>query len=139
MKSSAQRRQAFSLVELLVVVAVMGIMSGLIIAAITNAAQESRMVMARQQQVVLQEALNAWIAAQSTGGNSLIDVRQAYNGAGDKLAMLQEYLQASTYQHFQDYSSGGQVKTDAMDKAGVYLQFSTWPDDGYPSVEMFNQ
>jgi prepilin-type N-terminal cleavage/methylation domain-containing protein len=99
-------RHAFSLIEVLIVVAVIGIMGALIITSITNAASDSRMVLARQQQAVLQNALNAWISAATSGTGSLAEAQSAYNAAGDKLSLVQDYLQAGTYEHFREYSSG---------------------------------
>lgn len=131
--------RGFSLVEMLLVVAVIGILSTLIIAAITGAAKDSRIVIARQQQAALQEALNAWIAAASSGTNSLASARAAYSNASstkDKLALLQPYLQASTYEHFTNYSSGTSVSSEALQRIGASLQFSAWGSTNYPSVEM---
>lgn len=126
----------FSLVELLIVITVVGILAALIITSITNAAGDSRIVLARQQQAVLQNALNAWIAANSSGTSSLNQARTAYNAAGDKLALLQDYLQAGTYDHFQQFSSGTTIRTEAMQRAGVSVAFTSWPSGGYPRVEM---
>ena len=129
----------FSLVEVLVVVTVIGILSTLIVSSITGAARDSRMVVARQQQAVLQEALNSWIAAASSGTNSLSAARSAYAAASTasaKLALLQPYLQASTYEHFANYSSGTAISSEALQRVGASLQFSTWSATNYPSVDM---
>jgi prepilin-type N-terminal cleavage/methylation domain-containing protein len=130
---------AFSLVELLVAMAIIGVMSALVITSITNVSRDSKLVTARQQQVVLQEALNAWLAAAASGTNSLANARTAYQGAGTasaKLALLRNYLQSGTYDEFVAHSSSSQIKTDAMNGAGAYLQFSAWNTTNYPSVEM---
>lgn len=132
--------RAFTLVELLVVIAVIGIMGALILASVTNAAQDSRTVIARQQQVVLQEALNAWIASSSSGTNSLQDARSAYTSASTamaRLALLQPYLHSQTYSHFTSFSTTNQVRSEAMQRAGLYLTFSAWSSaTNYPVVEM---
>ncbi len=127
---------AFSLIEMLLVIAVIGIMGALILTAVTNATQDSRVVVARQQQAVLQNALNAWIAANSTGTNSLADAQAAYTAAGDKLSLLQNYLQVGTYEHFLENSTGDTIQTDAMKKAGLSVTFSAWSGAGYPAVEL---
>ena len=135
-RKRAWRTKAFSLIELLIVIAVIGIIGSLVLTSVTNAARDSNMVIARQQQVVLQEALNAWIIANSSGNVGLESTRQAYN-AGNKLALLQGFLQKSTYDHFVPYSSGNSVGSDAMEKAGVSLQFSSWNSLAeYPAVNM---
>lgn len=133
------RQHGFSLVEMLVTIAVIGILTGLVITSISNAAGDARLVTARQQQAVLQGALNNWIAASASGTNSLTTVLTAYgnaSGAAGKLALLQNYLQAGTYSEFTANSSGNKVQTDAMKKAGVHLEFSEWTTADYPMVEM---
>lgn len=140
MTTTAPTEGAFSLIELLITMAVIGVMSALIIAAITNASRDSSHVIARQQQVVLQEALNAWISANTSGTNTITRARTAYSAASDKLALVRDYLQASTYDHLDDNTTAAnQIKSSAMNKAGVYLSFSEWNATNYPSVEMFQQ
>jgi len=56
---------AFSLVELLVVIAIIAIMASIVISAFSNAAADSRLVLVRQQQAVVQEAVNSWLAYRS--------------------------------------------------------------------------
>ncbi len=132
-------RPGFTLIELLLVIAIIGIMSALVISAIGNAAQDSRNVIARQQQVVIQEALNAWISSSSSGTNGLRAARTAYAGAGThtaKLTLIQNYLGADTYGHFMDFSSGDTLRSDAMTKIGATLEFSGWTTSNYPSVEL---
>jgi len=129
-------RHAFSLIEVLIVIAVIGIMGALIITSITNAASDSRMVLARQQQAVLQNALNAWISAATSGTGSLAEAQNAYNAAGDKLSLVQDYLQAGTYEHFREYSSGGTIRSEAMQRAGISVSFTSWPAGGYPMVTL---
>lgn len=129
----------FSLLELLVVITVIGIIASLVISSVSGAAQDSRMVIARQQQAVLQNALNAWITANSTGGKDLGDAMESYTGAANataKLGLLANYLQAGSYDHFVTYSTASQIRSDAMQKAGVYLEFSAWTTDSYPSVQL---
>lgn len=134
-----KNQKGFSLVEMLVTIAVIGVLTGLVITSISNASGDARMVTARQQQAVLQGALNNWIAASSTGTNSLTTVLTTYgnaSGASGKLALLQNYLQAGTYAEFTANSVSNRVQTDAMKKAGVYLEFSAWTTANYPMVEM---
>ena len=68
----------FTLIELLLVIAIIGVMSTLIITTVSNAAADARRTLAYQQQVTLQDALNAWIAANSSGTNTLSNARAAY-------------------------------------------------------------
>lgn len=129
----------FSLVELLLSVAIIGIMSALIISSVSNAARDSRTVIARQQQVVLQQALNAWISAASSGTNSMASTQTAYGNAATataKLALLRDYLQDSTYDQFIDNSTSSQIRSEALVNIGAYLQFSAWNATNYPTVQM---
>ncbi|MDX2079767.1 MAG: type II secretion system protein [Terrimicrobiaceae bacterium] len=134
-------RCGFTLIEMLLAIAIIGIMSALILASISNAAADSREVLSRQQQVVLQEALGAWIAANTSGTNSLASARTRYTAATTqtaKLALLQEYLHPQTYSHFADsnYTTSSQIRTDAMSKAGRYVQFTAWTTTNTPTVEL---
>lgn len=138
-RSKSRLIDGFTLIELLVVIAVIGVMSALILSAIGNAAQDSRRVIARQQQVVLQEALNSWIANQAINSNGLATARTAYNAAssaGAKLTLLRAYLSADSYSHFTNFSTSTAIKSDALARAGQYLTFSTWTTNNYPTVEM---
>jgi|TARA_B110001454_G_C12686425_1_gene420370 prepilin-type N-terminal cleavage/methylation domain-containing protein len=69
-KPGSLSAKAFSLVELLLVLAIISIMAALVINSFSNAAQDSRNVMARQQQATLQSAINNWISGQVGGFES---------------------------------------------------------------------
>ena len=130
-------KKAFSLVELLIVIAVIGIMSALILTSINNAAQDSRLAIARQQQVVLQAALNTWI--NSPTNTTLADAKLAYNNEATSVAKLQlvrEYLQNDTFEQFNANSANEQIRSSVMIKAGVHLTFSAWSATNTPTVNM---
>lgn len=137
---NGKSEKAFTLIEMLLVVAIIGVMSSLIIAAITNSAADARLVMARQQQAVVQEALNAWISAQSVGTQGIQSAKTLYaaqSNALAKLGMLSNYLDAGTYEHFtNNTTNAATVQSDAMAKIGVSLTFSAWSTNSYPRVNM---
>jgi prepilin-type N-terminal cleavage/methylation domain-containing protein len=137
---------AFSLVELLLVIAIIAIMASLVIAAFSNASADSRLVIARQQQAVVQEAVNSWVAYNSSGkksdgtARSLASARSDYNAATtglDRLALVQAYLDSATYSHLvANTSNVDRVRSDAMVKSGQYLQITDWPSGSYPKVNL---
>jgi len=134
----------FTLVELLIVISVIGIMSALIVTSIVNASADSRLVVARQQQVVLQQALGAWIAAESSGRASIESVRTNYNGPGGartsraRLDLFStNYLLPSTVAQFNNNTTNNaELRTEAMVRANVYVQLTTWGTNDYPTVNM---
>jgi prepilin-type N-terminal cleavage/methylation domain-containing protein len=133
------RPRAFSLVELLVVLAVIGILAAIVISNMSNAAHDSRRIIARQQQVVIQSAINNWVA-QSCTTSSLSAVRTSYNNAADALARLglvQAYLDADTYTHFTGNTTDStKIQSDAMKRAGKWIELPAWASDSYPQVDL---
>jgi len=132
--------KGFTLIEMLLVVAIIGIMSALIISAISNASQDSRAVLARQQQALVQQSLNAWISRMSSGTNSIANARTMYNAATTaqaKFVLIQNYLDQNTYEHFiANTTDAAKLQSEAMVQTGVYLQFSSWATNSYPRVNM---
>jgi len=131
---------AFSLVELLVVIAIIAIMASIVISAFSNAAADSRLVLVRQQQAVVQEAVNSWLAYRSAAPRSLSSARTEYNAATTglaRLALVRSYLDDATYAHLvANTSNADQVRSDAMIKSGEYLQITDWPSGSYPKVNL---
>lgn len=131
--------KAFTMVEMLIVIAVIGIMSALVISSFSNAAQDSRRVVARQQQAAVQNAVNAWVASTSSR-TSLFDARTTYNGnttGEDKLDQIKRYLDDSTYQHFKDNTSdNNQIQSAALKKTSQYISLGPWIAGSYPKVAL---
>jgi len=126
----------FSLVEVLVVVAVLGVLATLLIPYISHTRESAQEAVARQQQAELQTALGNWIAATAAQPGGLAAARNTYNSAGTKLELLQNYLQAGTYAALT--GTGTKVTSAALTSAGASLQFSSWPVGGSPSVTWAN-
>jgi len=134
------RQGAFTMVELLIVIAVIGIMSALVISAFTGAAQDARRVIARQQQAAVQSAVNAWINSESAKpGVGLAGARTTYNNAENakaKLTLVRTYLDDSTFDHLNSNSESTKIKSEALKKTGQYLAIENWADASYPKVEL---
>jgi prepilin-type N-terminal cleavage/methylation domain-containing protein len=137
---SNQTKSGFTLVELLIVIAIIAIMASIVISAFSNAAADSREVLARQQQAVVQEAVSSWLTHRSASPRSLASARAEYNAAADGLARLelvQSYLDEATYAHLAaNTSDREQVRSDAMIKTSHYLQITDWADGSYPKVNL---
>ncbi len=123
-----------SLIELLVVVAIVAILSALLVPNIGPMRGATSTQIARQQQAELQTALGAWIAAESAKPGGLAAARAAY-GSGS-LDLLANYLQPATYANLS--GSGSAVTSEALNEAGASLQFSAWGSGG-PSVNWVAQ
>jgi prepilin-type N-terminal cleavage/methylation domain-containing protein len=136
---SESRPRAFTLVEVLIVIAVIGIMSALVISAFSNAAQDTRRVLARQQQAAVQNAVNAWVNSVSQT-QGLGQARNLYNLAATsrgRLQLVQAYLDEATLSHFLSNTTvNNEVKSAALAKTGQYLFLDTWVANSYPKVEL---
>jgi prepilin-type N-terminal cleavage/methylation domain-containing protein len=129
----------FSLVELLVVVAVLGIMAALLLPYFSPMQGMASQQIARQQQAELQTALGNWVVAQSSGPGGLAAARATYSGqSGAKLQLLQNYLQPATYATLS--GTGDRVTSSALSGANAYLQFSSWSTAAQqPILQWINQ
>lgn len=124
---------AFSLVELLVVIAVIGILSGLTITQIRGGSQQAQVAVARQQQMEMQTALDAWIVARSSGPSGLAGAQAAYSAdAAAMLSTLSPYLRDPGIFTI----SGGGLSSTALAGIGKTLQFSAWGNSSSPMVSM---
>ncbi|MCG8601435.1 MAG: type II secretion system GspH family protein [Verrucomicrobiales bacterium] len=132
---------AFSMIEMLIVIAVIGIMSALVISAFSNAAEDTRRVIARQQQAAVQSAVNAWVNSVSQE-HGLAEARRRYNLAGSSKGRLQlvgAYLDESSLNHFLSPSNtvnANEVRSAALRKLGQHLSLNTWSAASYPKVEI---
>jgi prepilin-type N-terminal cleavage/methylation domain-containing protein len=125
-------QNGLSLVELLIVIAIIAILATLVIPNISSIRGATSEAVARQQQAELQTALSSWVSAASAGPGGLAAARTAYNSAGSKLGLLQKYLQPATFAALS--GSGSSVSSAALNEAGASLQFSSWGIGGMPSV-----
>ena len=134
------RHRAFTLIEVIVVIAIIGIMTSLVITVYRNVAQDSRDVVSKQQQAALQAAINNWITSE-TVKLPMSAVRTNYNNASDspaRLALFKDYLDERTRDHLLGMSPAGtdKINSEALDKLNKYIQLSTWNAGSYPQVQM---
>lgn len=152
-----RRHRGFSFVEVIFTIAIIGIMSSLVVAAISNASRDASRVMARQQQASVQSALTAWVMSQTRVGStaqfqSLESVRATYNSLGttrdrfNKLvpyanspdpSLRAGYLDQTTADHFADYTTGtDKLLTAALTNAQQYLTLPDWQSGDFPHVDL---
>lgn len=141
------RRSGFTLIELLIVISIIGIIAAMVIASYSNAAQDSRGVVAMQQQAVLQSALDDWIAnAVDTNGSTryltLSEAQTLYNSKAssyDRLQLIKGYLDDQTASQFTNNASG-LLQSSVMEKTSPkqYVTFKDWATGSYPHVELQN-
>jgi hypothetical protein len=107
----------------------------LVITAITNSSADARLVIARQQQATVQEALNAWIAS-----TNITAAKTAYNAASDasaKMGLIQKYLNTNARWMTTGLSyNSGSVQTENMKSINVSMSFGAWTSSTYPVVTL---
>jgi prepilin-type N-terminal cleavage/methylation domain-containing protein len=139
-KHSFHGGSGFTLIEMIIVIAVIGIMSTLAISSLTNGATDAREIVARQQQATVQSAVNAWVVGQLSGTASLSHARTSYNTAStsmERLALVQDYLDEVSYRHFIDMSEGSdEILSAALSRLGWHLSLPTWESGSYPKVDL---
>lgn len=162
------RPSAFTFVEAIFTIAIIGIMSALALSAISNGARDANRIVARQQQAAVQEALNDYVMNQmrqnvtdTTTGKlvarlrSLNSIRNSYNALTTTVARFNllvpnptssdssvrtGYLDQTTADHFLDYTTGSdRIYSAALKGSFQYLSLPTWQDGGYPSVDLVNE
>lgn len=139
-------RNAFTLIEMLIVIAIISILAAMAISSFANAAQDSREVLVRQQLATVQEAVNNWTTRQIgkvTTANGLPQTveqaRAVYNAPTTitgRWALFASYLEESSQSSFT--ASNGRITTDAMRQTGYYLTLPAWdPKDSTTSDSKF--
>ena len=143
-------RSGFSLVEALLTIAIMGILTGLVVSAVSNASRDASRAIAKQQASAVQNAVNSWVASStntrdpSTGQLlSVESARSTYNAASTSSArfnLIKTYLDDGTADHFlTNTANTGKLQSEALINAGQYLTLDTWAASGYPKVSIVNE
>ncbi len=151
---------AFTFVEAIFTIAVIGIMSALALSSISNGARDANRIVARQQQAALNEAVTAWAMSQTRVGNtaqmrSLSSLRTEYNNLGTSSARLNllvpnpsssdvnvrnGYLDQSTADHFLEFTTGtDRIYSKALKSTKQYLTLPAWENGSFPTVQLNNE
>ena len=147
-------KAGFSFIELMVTIAILGIMAALVISAFSSTATDTNKIVARQQQAALQEAVNAWVNGSSnrmiasTGtatilkNTTLAEIQTAYNAQTTSLAKMNlviAYLDSSTASMFTTStisSTPSQVLSPSLISVQKYLSLPNWSNGSYPQVQL---
>jgi prepilin-type N-terminal cleavage/methylation domain-containing protein len=138
--------RAFTLVEMLLVVAIISVLAAMVISNFSNASQDTRAVVARQQLAVVQEAVNHWVnheigrvTTSGTPGKTVNQVMTSYNGASTtttRYNLFKSYLDDSTQTSLEVDTSSGHITSQAMRDVGMYLTLPDWAASSYPKVHL---
>ncbi len=148
-------RNAFTLVEMLIVITIISILAAMAISSISNAAQDSRVVLVRQQLAVIQEALNSYANRQiglvSTSGGkpaTVEQVRGVYNmpppritlatvKLSDRLNLIRTYMDNSNFgTNLVADDTNGRLTTEAMRQTNTYVTLPDWALGTYPKAQL---
>jgi prepilin-type N-terminal cleavage/methylation domain-containing protein len=131
---------AFSFIELLLTIVLIGILAKIAISNFAGAVPDSSRVVARQQQAVLQGAMNCWLSAQlSTPGSTISGAYATYSGysAADKITnCLQRYLATEAFTAASPtftIEANNTLTTSASRQINSHFQILAWPTEAPPA------
>jgi prepilin-type N-terminal cleavage/methylation domain-containing protein len=146
----------FTFIEALVTIAILSVMAALLVSAFSNAAADTNRIVARQQQVAVQQAVNAWVSGESnrvtvinaTTGSAKIktleEIRTEYNQVLTSLArfnMISGYLDSTIVSQMTDTTvttNTGKIKSNALISTKQHLEMPTWASGDFPQVNLVN-
>jgi type II secretory pathway pseudopilin PulG len=131
---------------MLLVIAIISILAGLVISNISNAATDTRDVVARQQLAVVQEAVNHWVnreigrvTTSGGSGKTVAQVMAEYNATTNvtnRYGLFSKYLDDATTLNFSIDDSQARLSTQAMRDVNKYLALPAWGNGSYPKVQL---
>ena len=153
---SSRASKGFTFIEALVTIAILSVMAGLLVSAFSNASRDTNRIVSRQQQVAVQQAVNAWVngesnrvtvinAATGTGKIKTIEeIRTSYNQVLTSLArfnLISGYLDSSIVSQMTDgtvTTNSGKIKSNALISTAQHLELNTWVAGDFPKVDLVN-
>ena len=118
-------KRAFSLIEILFAVAIVGIVMSIMVANMSNLRRDALVRIAQGEQASLQQATDAWIAAASSRQQASADFDNHYNGLVDFLedSMTGVAIDAAT-DHITTHSLN-RIKNSAGETAYLEMTWTT--------------
>ncbi len=159
--SKSSRRSGFSFTEAIFTVAIIGIMSAIVVTALSNMSRDANRIVVRQQQAAISSALSAWVmsnmretaltdAANIGALRSLEEVRTDYNAHGSSKARFflltpdpsranvddrAGFLDEGTADHILDYTiNSTQLKSAALNNLKQHFTLPDWQAGEFPQV-----
>jgi prepilin-type N-terminal cleavage/methylation domain-containing protein len=159
--------RGFTLVELLLVVAIVSILAAMVISHFAEAATGARNVVAQQQLAVWQSALSNWVNSRLGKIDTTIDVNGSqisvtqlsnyYNNLTRRQRFVlltgkdlngtagatQGYIEAMTVDHFLTTMNGtganntNKIQSAALLQTNQWLELPAWSSSSYPQVTIF--
>ena len=152
--SQAKINRGFTFIEALVTIAILSVMAALLVSAFSNAASDTNRIVARQQQVAVQQAVNAWVNGEAnrvtvlSSGNGIIktveQIRTDYNQVLTSLArfnLISGYLDSTIVSQMTDptvTTNTGKIKSNALVATKQHLEMPTWASGDFPQVNLVN-
>ena len=149
---AAHRHQAYTLIESLMVIAIMGLMATIIVTSFSNVNADSSRIIARQQQAAIQNAVNAWVNSDGNRTNvinattgtgklrTLAEIQATYNALTTSLArfnLIAPYLDNSTSNYFTTATTNSsKISSDALSSTSQYIALPDWVTGSYPQVTL---
>lgn len=146
--------QGYTLIESLMVIAIMGLMATIVVTSFSNVNSDSSRTIARQQQAAIQNAVNAWVncdtnrvnvinATTGTGKlRTLAEIQATYNALTTSLArfnLIAPYLDNTTSSYFTNATiNSSQIKSDALSATNQYISMPDWVTGSYPQVSLIS-
>ncbi len=147
-----QQHSGYTLIEALMVIAIMGLMATIVVTSFSNVNIDSSRIIARQQQAAIQNAVNAWVnsdtnrvdvinATTGTGKlRTIAEIQATYNALTTALArfnLIAPYLDNNTSSYITTSTTvSSKINSDALAASSQYIGMPDWVTGSYPQVTL---